>query len=206
MQRRSHQRVRLRLPARLRWSAPLGQRTDQCQSLNVSRGGLLLACKQAHGVGHPLWVTIPFDPENASAQPETLARVVRCEPLSNGGDPGWNVAMQFEGSAGNKLPGNKNLEARKNKNGKGTALALPIRVRPANVPWHEEAMTVEVWRDKLQFVTNREYSFGEKLLVSFASQGELPWGADGEWETQVTGIEMQAGSESVRVTVRKKQK
>jgi hypothetical protein len=174
--------------------------------VNVSRGGLLLACKQAHGVGHPLWVTIPFDPENASAQPETLARVVRCERLGNGGDPGWNVAMEFEGAPDSKSKGNGNQDARKNRNGKGTALALPIRVRPANVPWHEEAMTVEVWRDKLQFVTNREYAFGERLLVAFASQGELPWGADGEWETQVTGIEMQAGNESIRVTVRKKTK
>ena len=151
-------------------------------------------------------MTIPFDPENAGAQPETLARVVRCEPLSNGDDSGWNVAMEFEGVAGKKPQGNGNQDARKNRNGKGTALALPIRVRPADVPWHEEAMTVEVGRDKLQFVTNREYSFGERLLVSFASQGELPWGADGEWETQVTGIEMQAGSESIRVTVRKKPK
>ena len=116
----------------------------------------MLACKQAHGVGHPLWVTIPFDPENASAQPETLARVVRCEPLNGGDDPGWNVAMEFEGVAGNKSASNGNQDARKNRNGKGTALALPIRVRPADVPWHEEAMTVEVWRDKLQFVTNRE--------------------------------------------------
>lgn len=166
----------------------------------------MLACKQEHGVGHPLWVTIPFDPENASAQPETLARVVRCEPLRNGDDAGWNVAMEFEGMAGKRAQGNGNQDARKNRNGKDAALALPIRVRPADVPWHEEAMTVEVGRDKLQFVTNREYSFGERLLVSFASQGELPWGADVEWETQVTGIEMQAGSESIRVTVRKRPK
>jgi hypothetical protein len=167
---------------------------------------LLLACKEKHGVGHPLWVTIPFDPENAGAQPESLVRVVRCERCGDGGDPGWNVAMEFEGVSGGKSRGDGNLDARKKQNGKGTALALPIRVRPASVPWHEEAMTVEVWRDKLQFVTNREYSFGERLLVAFASQGELPWGADGEWETQVTGIEMQAGSESIRVTVRKKPK
>jgi hypothetical protein len=206
MQRRSHQRVRLRLQARLRWSAPLGQRTDQCQTVNVSRGGLLLACKEAHRVGHPLWVTIPFDPENAGAQPETLARVVRCDRYGDLNHLRWNVAMEFEGVSHSKSQGNGNRDARKNKNGRGTVLALPIRVRPANVPWYEEAMTVEISRDKLKFVTNREYSFGERLLVSFVSQGEPPWGGDGEWETQVTGIEMQAGSESLWVTVRKKSK
>jgi hypothetical protein len=65
-------------------------------------------------------------------------------------------------------------------------------------------MTLEVARDKLKFVTNREYTFGQRLRVSFASGSETPWGSDGEWETQVTGIEMEAGRESVCITLRKK--
>jgi len=65
-------------------------------------------------------------------------------------------------------------------------------------------MTVEVSPEKLKFVTNREYKFGEQLLVSFVSGTEAPWAGDGEWTTQVTGIEMEAGSELLCVTVRKR--
>jgi len=204
MQRRSHVRVRLRLPARLRWSAALGQRTDHCVTLNVSRGGLLLGCNQVHAAGHPMWVTIPFDPQASGAQPEMLARVMRCEQRQDHSWK-WNVAMQFEGAAHAKSARqNGNLEARKNQNGNGTAIALPIRVRPEHIPWYEEAMTLEVSRDKLKFVTNREYTFGQSLLVSFASWSEAPWTGDGEWQTQVTGIEMEAGSESLCITLRRK--
>jgi len=208
MQRRLHLRVRLRLPARLRWSAPLGQRTDQCETINVSRGGLLLACNEAHRDGHPLWVTIPFDPEASGAQPETLARVVRCERADgeNGGrdSGGWAVAMHFEEAAHAQSRQDGDLEAGKNRNGSGSKIALPIRVRLENVPWYEEAMTTEVSKDKIKFVTHCEYAFGQRLLVSFASGTEAPWSGDGEWRTQVTGIEMEAGSDSLCVTVRKK--
>jgi PilZ domain len=208
MQRRLHLRVRLQLPARLRWSAPLGQRTDQCETINVSRGGLLLVCNEAHSTGLPLWVTIPFDPEDSGAQPETLARVVRCAKFNGearGREAGrWMVAMHFEGVAHSQSRRDASPESDKNHNGQGSKIALPIRVRPQNVPWYEEAMTVEVSREKLKFVTNREYAFGERLLLSFVSGSEAPWSGDGEWETQVTGIEMEAGSESLCVTLRKK--
>ena len=220
MQRRQHLRVRLRLPARLRWSAALGQRTDRCETINVSRGGLLLACDEAHGLGHPLWITFPFDPEDSGAQPETLARVVRCAESaaesqeqfsgrSRGGLharlPGrWIVAMHFEVASHSQSRRNGNTEADRSQNGAGSKIALPIRVRPKHVPWHEDAMTIEVSADKLKFITNREYTFGQQLLVSFASGNEVPWVGDSEWTTQVTGIEMEAGSDLLCVTVRKK--
>jgi len=204
MQRRQHPRVRLRLPARLRWSAPLGQKTDQCETLNVSKGGLLLACREAHSVGHPLWVTIPYDAQTAGVQLETLVRVVRCSPANEEKLPSWNVAMHFEDAAHAQSGGNGSRVANKSQNGAGSKISLPIRVRPQHVPWYENAMTLEVSRDKLKFVTNREYAFGQRLLVSFEAGSEAPWSGDGEWETQVTGIEMEAGKESLCVTVRKK--
>jgi hypothetical protein len=206
MQRRLHPRVRLRLPARLRWSAPLGQCTDQCETINVSRGGLLLACEEPHGVGHSVWITIPFDPQSAGAQPETLARVVRCSPLSAEKLPGWNVAMHFAETPHTQTKKNGRAGSEKNQNGAVAKISLPIRVRPLHVPWHEDAMTLEVSRDKLRFVTNRQYGFGQSLLISFDASGEAPWTGDGEFETQVTGIEMEAGSESLCVTVRKRPK
>jgi len=205
MQRRQNPRVRLRLPTRLRWSAPLGQRTEHCQTINASRGGLLLTCGEPHGVGHPLWVTFPFDPEDASMQPETLARVLRCDDAAGAVANAkiWNVALQFEQAARHTASSNGKRGIER-KNGAGKNFALPIRVRPQHVPWHEEAMTTEVSPDRLKFFTNREYAFGERLLVSFASHSEAPWNGDDEWEVEVTGIEMEAGKDSLLVTVRKK--
>src|SRR5712672_3323008 len=142
MQRRLHPRVRLRLPARLRWSAPLGQRTEQCETVNVSRGGLLLSCPEVHGVGHPVWVTIPYDPQASGVQPETPARVVRCFPANEEKVSSWSVAMHFEGAAHPR--GNGSPATKENHNGTGNKISLPIRVRPLHVPWHEDAMTLEV--------------------------------------------------------------
>jgi PilZ domain-containing protein len=205
MQRRQHSRVRLRLPARLRWSAPLGQRTEQCETINASRGGLLLYCSEEHAAGHPLWVAFPFDAEALGMQPETLARVTRSVKTATGDAPKqWKVALQFEQTARLPFAGNGKRGAAEKRNGAGKNFALPIRVRPLHIPWHEEAMTTEISPDKLRFVTNREYTFGERLLVSFVSRSEAPWHGDEEWEAEVTGIEMEAGKDSVLVTVRKR--
>jgi hypothetical protein len=183
----------------------LGQRTEQCETVNVSRGGLLLSCPEVHGVGHPVWVTIPYDPQASGVQPETPARVVRCFPANEEKVSSWSVAMHFEGAAHPHPRGNGSPATNENHNGTGNTISLPIRVRPLHVPWHEDAMTLEVSRDKLKFVTNRQYAFGQRLMVSFGAGGEPPWSGDGEeWETQVTGIEMEAGSESLCVTVRRK--
>lgn len=207
MQRRIHPRVRLRLPARLRWSAPLGQRTEECETINVSRGGLLLSCNDVPGESHPLWVTFPFAPEASGPQPETLARVVRrAESIdeSNAGLSGrWRAALQFEAPAHLQTRRNGGRGAQTKQNGAGNKIALPIRVRPEHIPWAEEAMTVEVDREKLKFLTNREYALGQRLLVSFDSPSESPWSGEGEWATSVTGIEMEPSKESMYVTLRK---
>src|SRR5262250_1435138 len=89
MQRRQYARVRLRLSARLRWSAPLGQRIEHCETINASRGGLLVACHEAHSPGHPLWVTFPFDVEASALQPEVLARVLRRDAVGESSQEGW---------------------------------------------------------------------------------------------------------------------
>ena len=65
-------------------------------------------------------------------------------------------------------------------------------------------MTVEVARDQLKFRTNREYQFGERLMISFVTRSDAPWSGDGEWETEVVAIEVESGSDTLQVTVRKK--
>jgi hypothetical protein len=68
----------MRLPARLRWTTPLGQKIELSETIDVSRGGLLLSSKEPHSIGVPLWVTFPYDALLPDGQPEVLARVVRC--------------------------------------------------------------------------------------------------------------------------------
>jgi len=203
MQRRQHPRVKLRLPARIRWARALGQLTEQCSTLNASRGGLLLNCAGAHPVGRPLWVTFPFDPASSGAQPEAFAVVVRREPSCEEELARFHLAVRYQ--AVPRLAGNGSRATTEQKNGGGSHLALPIRVRPQHVPWHEEAMTLEVSPEKLKFLTNREYAFGERLRVSFVERSDAPWSGDDEWDTVVTGIEMAAGSDALLVTVRRKQ-
>jgi len=202
MQRRQHPRVRLRLSARLRWSAPLGQRIEQCETINASRGGLLVDCHEGHGAGFALWVTFPFDADASAIQPEVPARVVRSNAACEGTAERWAVALQFERAPG--LTGNNGKGSGVARKNGARNIALPIRVRPPTMPWHEEAMTFEVAPGKVRFVTNREYAFGERLLISFDARSDAPWSGDEEWEGEVTGIEMDANSDSVTITVRRK--
>src|SRR5215831_9764127 len=81
MASREHHRARIRLPARLRWTTPFGQKIELCETIDVSRGGLLLSSKESHSAGVPLWVTFPYDVSVPDGQPEVLARVVRCGDL-----------------------------------------------------------------------------------------------------------------------------
>src|SRR6202007_2517339 len=140
------------------------------------RGGLLLACDDIPGEGHPLWVTFPFDPEASAAQPETLARVVRraeTSPENSAGLAGhWRAALQYEATAHTPARRNGSRGIQAKKNGTGNKIGLLIRVRPEHIPWPEEAMTVEVDRQKLKFLTNREYVMGQRLMVSFAAGSE----------------------------------
>src|SRR2546425_4551079 len=77
MDRREHRRVRMSLPVRLRWAAPLGQRIELSETFDVSRGGLLVFTKVPHVTGVPLWVTFPYDASPPDGQPEVLTHVVR---------------------------------------------------------------------------------------------------------------------------------
>ena len=81
MDSREHRRVRMRLPVRLRWTAPFGQRIELGETIVVSRGGLLVSTKEPHSPGVSLWVTFPYDSSLGDGQPEVVARVVRCDEV-----------------------------------------------------------------------------------------------------------------------------
>ncbi|SRR5579871_199389 len=201
MQHRQHARVRLRLPVRLRWVAPLGQQYEVCETRNVSRGGLLVECKAQHGEGLPIWVTFPFDPGAPDGQPEVLARVVRARHVEAGGAAKEEIALHFEGIPKQVGASYGEKQVTSPRIGTERSIALPIRVRPRHIPWFEEAMTVEVSVDRLRFMSNREYSVGEALLVTFVALETKPWPGSGELLARVVNVEKLAEGSSLLVTL-----
>ena len=59
----------------------MGQKTETVQTIDVSRGGLLVSTQDAHSSGTSVWVTFPFDASLGDGQPEVVARVVRCDEV-----------------------------------------------------------------------------------------------------------------------------
>src|ERR1700756_1674827 len=126
MDRREHHRAQLRLPVRIRWNTPFGQKTEICKTLDISRGGLLVPCEETHATGVPLWVTFPYDTSLADGQPEVPARVVRAGPVHNGnGNKSAN-----SGSAEQLVALHFAVQARPESNGNGHAKAPERRRSP----------------------------------------------------------------------------
>jgi hypothetical protein len=203
MQQRQHARVRLRLPVRLRWVAPLGQQSEVCETRNVSKGGLLVECREQHPEGFSLWVTFPFDISAPDNQPEVLARVMRRQIASAGQLDREEIALHFERFALGASNGREATQSVAAKNGSAASVSLPIRVRPRNIHWPEETMTLEVSADLLRFVSNREYAPGETLLVSFVSTETRPWPGTGETAGKIVKVEKVPQSASVVVTLKR---
>jgi PilZ domain len=296
MDRREHHRVQLRLPARLRWTTPFGQKTEVCTTVDVSRGGVLLPCREPHAEGMPLWVTFPFDNSLMVGQPEVFARVVRAAVVvredaarkKNGNGNGHSNGHHKNGNGANghngNGTGNGNGNGHKNGNGNGhghangrhhgdnaavfrspsateaaaaesaveaevaehsvdvavatgftTLLALrfeiasrrqvaaahaivplrdverrftvrrplvvPVRVRTERMPWFEETMTVDCSGDGLRFRSNREYTRGEFLIVSFESAATSPWLGVTESLLRVVRVESEPDVAELQVAV-----
>jgi hypothetical protein len=309
MDRREHHRVQLRLPARLRWTTPFGQKTEVSTTVDISRGGVLVPCGEAHAEGMSLWLTLPYDASMNYGQPEVLARVVRAVVIvgdraaSGGNDSAATRSKGVNGSNGNGQhkshngnghhDGNGANGHRSNGNGNGnghgngggmhiaehnddvasfnapsathaaeivahgeslrvagavaatatgvavdqrlvTMVALrleiaprsyananaivrlrdaerrmsvrrpsvvPIRVRTEHVPWFEETMTVDCSSDGLKFRSNREYSHGEFLVVSFESADVSPWLGVTESLLRVVRIDREPESPELQIAV-----
>lgn len=72
----------MRLLVRLRWTTPFGQKIELVDTIDVSRGGLLVSTKEPHSPGMTAWATFPYDASLSDGQPEIPARVVRCDEVS----------------------------------------------------------------------------------------------------------------------------
>ena len=209
MDRREHHRAQLRLPVRIRWNTPFAQKTEVCRTLDISRGGLLVPCHEAHAPGVGLWVTFPYDTSLGNGQPEMLAKVVRVRPAHNGNgsasiDPDANepaVALHFALSPRTLANGNGHAEEHERRDSPRRPLALPVRVRPEHIPWFEEAMTMDVSAHSLRFLSSREYQKGDRLLLSFEAAASAPWPVASETSARVLRIESVPDSAALAVTI-----
>ena len=86
-----------------------------------------------------------------------------------------SLALHFESGAHGQSNGNGHVAERERRSSARRRLAVPIRVRAGNIPWFEEAMTLDVSADGLRFLSSREYRSGEHLFVSFESLTSAPW-------------------------------
>jgi len=208
MDRREHHRAQLRLPVRIRWNTPFGQKTEVCKTLDISRGGLLVPCEEAHAPGVPLWVTFPFDSSLGTGQPEMLARVVSVRSARNGnGNKAATdlseqaVALHFASPFRPESNGNGHAKERERRHSPRRPLAIPVRVRPPHIPWFEEAMTIDISAQGLRFLSSREYQEGDPLLVSFEPAASAPWPTASETPARVLRLERIPESAAMAVTI-----
>lgn len=228
MDRREHHRVQLRIPTRLRWTTPFGQMTEVCETVNVSRGGILVPCQQNHAAGISLWVTFPYDRSRTFGQPEISARVVRSTRAahtvllpdgreavpadseekaaaefgaSDGDYPqGAETALRFDIASHVATNGNGHREIERRTSPR-RALAVPIRVRPEHVPWFEETMTLDFSKEGLRFLSSREYQPGQHLVVSFEDAAASPWAGASDVRSLVVRVDPVAQSPALAVTI-----
>lgn len=199
MASREHHRVRIRLPARLRWTTPFGQKIELSETMDVSRSGLLLSSRELHAPGVPLWVTFPYDHSVPEGQPEVLARVVRCGESSLA--PGtFALAIHFERSA-RSSNGHRAPRDPERRGSPRRSLAVPIRVRPENVPWFEETMSLDFSPRGMRFRSHREYAAGELLRIALEDASSTSWHGSGEFRAKVVRVSHSADGVALDVGV-----
>ncbi len=183
---REHHRVRIRLPARLRWTTPFGQKIELSETMDVSRGGLLLSSRELHAAGMSLWVTFPYDASLPEGQPEVLSRVVRCSELSPAPRT-FAMAIHFEGPACSSN-GHRARRDPERRSSPRRLLAIPIRVRQENVPWFEETMSLDFSPRGMRFRSHREYDAGELLRIALEDASSTSWPGSGEFRAKVVRV------------------
>ncbi len=210
MDNRAYRRVRLRLPVRLRWTTPFGYGCQIAETIDVSRGGLLIAASEAHLPGSLVWVTFPYDPLAPSAQPEMLASIVRLTPAStclqagNGANGGRHRGIALRIADGLARPaGPKRAPQPERRKAPRRRIAVPVLVRPPRIPWFEEAMTLDASTAGVCFVTSREYQPGDTLLLCFAKAAPTGWPDETDVRAGVMRVQALSGGVSLAVAAEK---
>jgi hypothetical protein len=230
MDSREHRRVRMRLPVRMRWTTPFGQKIELGETIDVSRSGLLVSTKEFHTPGVTLWVTFPYDASLSDGQPEILARVARCNGVpedirsTNARDivqtasaseqehaakldqltsapATFAVAFHLKEQAHASSNGSAPRREPERRASMRKALAIPVRVHPERIPWFEEAMTIDISATGMRFRSHREYALGDHLKIAFEASASAPWHGAGEFRSKVTRIAPVPGSVALDVSV-----
>src|ERR1700674_3565581 len=236
MDSRQHRRVHMRLPVRLRWTAPFGQEIGLGEAMDVLRNGLLVSTKESHTPGVTVWVTFPYSASLSDGQPEILARVARCEEVleviraanahqkaqsARASDqersakldqlaraPGisdapttFAVAFHFEEQPHSTSNGSGARREPERRGSARKALAIPVRVHPEQIPWFEEAMTIDISAKGMCFRSHREYELGVHLKIAFAAASSAPWHGTGEFLSEVVRVAPVPGSAALEVSV-----
>ena len=81
------------------------------------------------------------------------------------------------------------------------SLVVPIRVRPENVPWFEQAMSLDVSPRGMRFRSQREYAIGELLRISLEEATSASWNGAGEFRAKVVRVAPVPGGVAVDVGV-----
>ena len=203
----------------------MGQKIEMGETIDVSRGGLLVSTRERHTPGITLWVTFPYDASFADGQPEIAARVARCSEvleviratnarervqsknaeeqersakldqlarvLGIGDAPAtFAVAVHFERPAQAHAGTNGDTHHRESERRRVPrhTLAVPVRVRPTDIPWFEEAMVIDYSAKSMRFRSHREYQPGDHLKIAFEDSTSAPWHGRGEFLSKVVRV------------------
>jgi hypothetical protein len=202
MDSREYRRVRMRLPVRLRWTTPFGQKIELGETIDVSRGGLLVSTKEPHSAGVPLWVTFPYDSSLGDGQPEVLARVARCDSgLEAARATDVRETVQSKGASVSERSSkfDQLVHARSISDSPAifaVAIHLEEQSRGAsNGNGHrqdperfEEAMTIDFSAKGMRFRSHREYKRGDRLKVAMNGSISTPWARTGEFRSIVVRV------------------
>ena len=199
IERRFHHRVPLILPIRLRWAGPFGQSIEVSRTCDVSRGGVLVDCARQHPPGASLWVTFPYDSALPDDPSEFPARVVREESTDDGHR---RLGIEFVPARRAAAGGNGLRKQTDHRSSSRQAISIPVRVRLADVPWYEEAMTLDLSFDGMRFLSTRLYEPGNQVYVSLRA-GTLPpgWASGRETRALVVRVDPDPRSNQVAVAV-----
>ncbi len=199
-ERRFHHRVPLTLPIRLRWTGPFGQTIEVSRTCDVSRGGVLVECSRPHPPGASLWVTFPYDPSLPEDPAELPARVTRKEPADNSH---LRLALEFVSPPRAPVEGGNGLRKQgEHRSSPRRTISIPVRVRLADVPWYEEAMTLDLSFEGMRFLSTRLYEPGNRVYVSLrAGNLRSPWNSAREIPAIVLRVDPDPRTNRVAVAV-----
>ena len=113
-----------------------------------------------------------------------MARTVAiCDPPAT-----FAVAIQLGEQAHAASNGHGSRREPERRSSPRRALAVPVRIRPEQIPWFEEAMTIDFSARGMRFRGHREYELGDRLRITFVDSTSTPWHGTGEFRSTVVRV------------------